>query len=465
MKVTKIILKNYLNYRKDLVIDLTYPSTHPLKAGKPLDKVCLIGQSGTGKSTILNLIKFFSYEDQINPDCLDQNLLFEENVGIHFLVENTYKFSKWSKGVPEDKISSQKDIELIYKGENGLSDLECKAYLIEHFFKVKGVSLLSFPFDTIRNFNNDLAENYQSVLKKPEDDAKAASERKSESEKRTDYLEKKIWDFSIDKVQFVWNILIDEIKAYEPDYIRKVNEFLAKSKANPSKAQDYIEELVSWEKEHENPLKQIVQKCIDSILCKFNLKVNTEIDFEKEDHLKLGRIQRINDLVEVPTAFLSTGTLQILATSIPLSVLTFRDATILFDEPERSLYPDTQIGLIKEYTTLVPNAQFFFATHSPIVASAFEPCERIIFDFDEDGKVITEKGVSPEGDDPNDILYKDFGMDNILEEKGLEAYKRFIELKSLMLNETNLTRKQELMSEYLSLNIHYRFDSQHETNS
>ena len=58
MKITKIYLKEYLHFKNDLEIDLTYPVGHK-KAGKPLEKVCFIGQSATGKTTLLNLIKFY----------------------------------------------------------------------------------------------------------------------------------------------------------------------------------------------------------------------------------------------------------------------------------------------------------------------------------------------------------------------------------------------------------------------
>lgn len=36
-------------------LDLTYPLGHP-KAGQPLDKVCLIGQSATGKTQLMRLM-------------------------------------------------------------------------------------------------------------------------------------------------------------------------------------------------------------------------------------------------------------------------------------------------------------------------------------------------------------------------------------------------------------------------
>jgi GTPase SAR1 family protein len=35
---------------------MTYPKGHE-KEGQPLDKICIIGQSGTGKTNLLNIIK------------------------------------------------------------------------------------------------------------------------------------------------------------------------------------------------------------------------------------------------------------------------------------------------------------------------------------------------------------------------------------------------------------------------
>jgi hypothetical protein len=61
---------------------------------------------------------------------------------------------------------------------------------------------------------------------------------------------------------------------------------------------------------------------------------------------------------------------------------------ILIDEPERSLYPDTQYNIINYYTESAPDAQFFIATHSPIIASSFEPWEIVELKFSETGELI-----------------------------------------------------------------------------
>lgn len=60
MKVRGITIPD-LHHFKDFHLDLTYPAGHP-KAGRALDKVCFIGQSGTGKTTLLKLISVISYK-------------------------------------------------------------------------------------------------------------------------------------------------------------------------------------------------------------------------------------------------------------------------------------------------------------------------------------------------------------------------------------------------------------------
>jgi len=65
MKVSRIEI-NGLNQIKNLDIDLPHPKGHG-KEGQPLDKVCFIGQSGTGKTTLLKVIGQFTadiYRDE-----------------------------------------------------------------------------------------------------------------------------------------------------------------------------------------------------------------------------------------------------------------------------------------------------------------------------------------------------------------------------------------------------------------
>lgn len=54
MKVKELYIKKYHQF-EDFRLDLTYPEGHE-KAAQPLDKVCFIGQSGTGKTSLLNIM-------------------------------------------------------------------------------------------------------------------------------------------------------------------------------------------------------------------------------------------------------------------------------------------------------------------------------------------------------------------------------------------------------------------------
>ena len=57
MKVSELYIEKYHQF-ESFALNLTYPEGHT-KAGKPLDKICLIGQSGTGKTSLLEILKFF----------------------------------------------------------------------------------------------------------------------------------------------------------------------------------------------------------------------------------------------------------------------------------------------------------------------------------------------------------------------------------------------------------------------
>jgi hypothetical protein len=134
-----------------------------------------------------------------------------------------------------------------------------------------------------------------------------------------------------------------------------------------------------------SPLKILAEKCLDPLLYNIGLKTKTDID--KNTILNLGFIE-LQTLfgAELPNGFWSTGTRQLVQTMIPLFQLKPKNAIILMDEPERSLYPDIQRSIIDAYVKLAPKCQFFFATHSPIIASAFEPWEIVELKFDKENK-------------------------------------------------------------------------------
>ena len=87
----------------------------------------------------------------------------------------------------------------------------------------------------------------------------------------------------------------------------------------------------------------------------------------------------------------STGTKQVVLSALPLYLLKPKHTIILFDEPETSLYPNLQRLIIDFYTSLTTDCQFFCATHSPLIASSFEPWEIVELKFNKDGHVYQEQ--------------------------------------------------------------------------
>ena len=263
-----------------------------------------------------------------------------------------------------------------------------------------------------------------------------------------------------DKVADFWKLLIALIKDREARLIeynrlpenqhRTISEvekeFLAK---NP----DVLKELSSfWE----------------PILNKAGLK----FDYEKaaqpvqlNDNLK-AYIYLATENAVLPYAELSTGIRSFLFRLGHLLTI-FRyhagqGGIVLIDEPENSLYPDFLFDLLAHYERTAPGTQMFFATHSPIVAAQFKPEERFILEFDSDRGVVVRRGVTPEGDDPNDVLLKDFAVRTLYGVKGLASWNRFRELSRIIETESDPKKRKEMLKEYLELGRTYNFDPHNE---
>jgi hypothetical protein len=200
-------------------------------------------------------------------------------------------------------------------------------------------------------------------------------------------------DFRTDDIFDVWSIILKSIQKFQEKELMlssQIGNIAAENIPDIDKLQEKINELKALRDSNANPLIQLAEQCLDPILEKFNLKVKTQLDFKTKEDIGFIKIENKNG-VEVPNGLLSTGTQQILLTALPLYLAKPKDAIILFDEPERSLYPDMQQLVIDYYSKLAPDSQFFYATHSPIIASCFEPWEIVELKFDANGYVVQEK--------------------------------------------------------------------------
>ena len=360
MKIKKIELKGY-NQFKDVVIDLTYPKGHE-KEGKPLDKVCIIGQSGTGKTSLLRLIKWFISRDRnING-----------NLKVPFPPEGS---------VEMDIKMLQGDLKIFYHSNQLVYADRSKQY-------INDVLLRSSPY-----FKHELERTKPLLINYPADmphDMGIKSENGDGLTGPPKIEPKQIIDFAFEDIRKIWIYILKDIKEYRARELSLRNQIAETATKEASKMEEIEEktrEYKEWKANNPSPLEMLARECLDPILNNIGLRTKTDIDENTIRNLEYIQLQTLADDV-VPMDFWSTGTRQLVQTMIPLYQLKPQNAIILVDEPERSLYPDIQRSIIDVYVKLAPKCQFFFATHSPIIASAFKPWEIVELKFDNEHKYV-----------------------------------------------------------------------------
>ena len=449
MKITGIDIGEYRQF-KSIKFDFTYPKGHP-KEGQPLEKVCFIGQSGTGKTTLLNVIwDFFqvvgtSFQRLANKHIPvnDEPYKTFQDVTINCNLEkDIITLSNLSLSGDSEWLDLDTNSTLAALGFHWLRDLGIYNNLKE--ITRTGKLCLYVDEAAVSSSKNLLEEKDSSdrgvvTLK---DQASSILETK---------IDTPILGLSEYPSEILWSNVLGEIDIYDNELKQFAANLVSKNSFSESRL---ISQISQWQKDHPNPRADLAENCLNKILQLFYLEVDTD-GTESRLVLKTKQGEHISG------KYLSAGAKQILTTSIPIYKINVSEGVILFDEPERSLFPDIQRELIGHYTSLAPNAQFFFATHSPIIASAFEPCERFILYFDENGEVKFHNGIAPEGDDPNDILRQDFNMADLMLQKGLEAYEEYRQLAMQIRAETNEAKKDQLIVKRLELGNRYNFAGQY----
>jgi energy-coupling factor transporter ATP-binding protein EcfA2 len=436
MKISKLHIDQF-RHLENLDFDFTYPEDFHIaeKRGKPLDKICFIGQSASGKTGLLELINstLFKLKELETRDdkYLDKKVEFEadfifDNIEIN---KNTIKFNNKNYSYSPPASYTGKGIDFQVKQfeiKNILNSNVLNYFITSGIISEKNISF--FAKNPIIQI-----EKYTEELKTIE----------------LDYFFENngmIFDENTDSRN--WLLVVSEILQYRKKYNQITSELINKGLlADTKKLQ---EEYNKWQKENPNKIEEFAKK-FNPIIEKFNLEVDL-VNTEYTIPLKNKKTKEI-----IPIHNTSTGTKGLLLTFLPLFKLDTKDAIILIDEPERSLYPDMQMDLMEYYQNLAPQAQFIVATHSPFIAASFEADERFILYFDEEGKVAVRRGTSPIGDDPNDMLKNDFGLEFLMNKKGVEAFERYRELKKRIASENNEVEKDKLLEEILSLANAYKF--------
>ncbi len=443
MKICKIIIKDFQQF-KDFELDLTHPET-----GEPLDKVCFIGSNGTGKTTLLkDLNDLVCAKDKrlynSNQDSSLLNILYDvEENGKKILEGNLKKSNKTNFKI---NASDKEILEIFHKGLKSWNK----------YASNKNYSFATGQVFTLKDNSNDLAiyvpseqndNAFNSIYNLPDSSVNEAIKLFKDFPFKHEVSSNTISQF--------WTLLIYLIKNRESEMI--------KLQEKPENQDKTIKQLKDeFDKVHPKILEGLAE-IWNKILRKAGLEFDVEkanIPVQLTENLQ-AYIKLINSDTKIPYNQLSSGIRNFIFKVGHIYSLYFNrkieKGFLIIDEPENSLYPDFLYDLIEIYQNITQNTQIFMATHSPIIAAQFEPYERFILEFNENGYVQARRGTSPIYDDTNDILYKDFAVRSVMGEKGEMIWQRYLELKNIIPNTEDKTQKKQLIKEFMKLGNAYNF--------
>lgn len=350
MKIRRIKIKRFYHL-EELDIDLTYPKGHP-KAGQAMDKVCFIGQSGTGKTTFLEIIAA---------------VMMCERSGKGF--QNTKSYVPVNEATIEYEVDDR-----IITAELSTNPSEKLPYTLtrsDHNFIAGGggfyVPTPHFSpkkeLDRIR-----LSGLHQLLL--------ASTEGQPQLDDLSKYGRKLSMIVTANNLSEIVEPYFHKILAHQQAEILFRAQLTEQLEEDPNI--DIPKEVKIWKASNPDPTDDF-SELVNPIIERFALQISKKIsDFPP-------RLSFVHQLTQKSVDYdqISAGTRQIIKNILPVHFLTpqFENNTFLIDEPESGLYPDVQREIVSHYTQAAHHTQFFFATHSPIIASSFEPWEIVELKF------------------------------------------------------------------------------------
>ena len=453
MKLLGLRIKGFQQFQ-DLKLDFSDGN------GKPLKKICFIGSNGTGKSILLDLIRQVISNDQqksLNlPYCY---VKYQYNNEILFFFSNLYKniniFFKaeidneqnWFEEITSNsnaiKQNIQKYQQYIINSESELKELKDNLQLKDNSEDL----LIYSPPESTHN-------SYLSVKDVPNTNLNDTLNYFTNFRYLHIVSENNVHDF--------WRVLIYLISKRD-----KEREIFENKEENLNKTKkQLIEEFDKNNPKILEKLASLWNKILSQAGLEFDYK-NADKPIQLNDNLRAyilvkGTKQRIN------YNQLSTGIRNFIFRVGHIYSLyfnrTIKNGFLLLDEPENSLFPDFLFDLVETYQEIVidkngeNNTQFFIATHNPIIAAQFKPEERIVLEWNEDGYVDAYKGVAPEGDDPNDVLIKDFKLNHLMGRKGQEMWEQYIALRKKLKQTSDDKEKKDLIAKMNKISDDYNFE-------
>ena len=326
MKIEKVHIKNVKGI-KDLELSFK-------KDDKILDVIVLAGVNGSGKTTILESIKDFFNNKNINydePEKSNANLdIFLEE----FEKKNIEEAEKSSIDNYEHKLQDFFSALQSYE-YNRKNNGEYYSYLIAKFFE-NPPKIIYVPaenkFEEIQTYSTTLSKKYKFI-----------------------------------------NTINSNVIRDIPSYIATRRNYLAT-----------IEEDLT--------MKEITNKVINEINGIFGiLELDVKLKgFSKDE--KTMPIFKNSAGDEFNINYLSSGEKQLFLRTLSIKMLEPKNSIILIDEPELSLHPKWQQRIIEVYNKIGENNQIIVATHSPHILGSVSNENIFILYRNENGKIEAKTG-------------------------------------------------------------------------
>ena len=366
MKIEKVHIKNIKGI-KDLELSFK-------KNNKILDVIVLAGVNGSGKTTILESIKDFFNNKNVNYDEPEKS-----NVNLDIFFEDFEK----NKIEEAEKYSDN-----------------FKNALWEFFYTLRS-------YDYYRKDSNDY---YQNQIAKRFDIPPKIIYVPAENK----FEEIKTYSTTLSREYEFINIINSNVIKDIPSYIATRRNYLAT-----------IEEDLT--------MKEITNKVINEINGIFDiLELDVRLKgFSKDEKImpifenSAGEEFDINDL--------SSGEKQLFLRTLSIKMLEPKNSIILIDEPELSLHPKWQQRIVEVYKKIGENNQIIIATHSPHILGSVSSENIFILYRDENGKIEAKTGdeLYFSYGQPVDRVLKDImGLESVRTpkiEKDLEELRKLVD--------------------------------------
>jgi energy-coupling factor transporter ATP-binding protein EcfA2 len=435
-KIRRLHLRGFQQFQ-DTVLDFTNPET-----GRAIDRVCLIGRNGTGKSTILRVL----------DGCLQRlDKIPRHGSRIGLTLEHDKHRLLWLRWGELGRAL----VDVTDLADEGASLFDGTDQELEHLPKVSPREL-GFPLvagDLLVYSPVDAFENHSARIQ----DVPSTSLNEALALTRSFPIRHEI---SESQVAEMWKVLVYLVKRRESD--RQAFE-LRPENLQKTKAQ-LLEEFDRLNPPVLEGLAELWNRILEPAGLEFDV-AGASIPVQLNENLH-AYIRHKASGQRIGYAQLSTGIRNFLFRIGHLYLLFFRGdvqrAFVLVDEPENSLFPDFLFDLIETWEEILrrgASTQLFVATHNPIIAAQFEPYERVVLEWDDEGRVTARHGVAPKGDDPNDVLSQDFQLPNLMGPEGRRQWQRYLELRK-RLRRANEEDKAQLLAEAAEIGRRYRFGTE-----